>query len=153
MPSSAAEATSWQLRRLLSWRSLAALASDVGDMLGYGQPGQPRLDNQVSPGMRVSLDPDQMFRVLSNLLRNAGQALAVHANLQQRSPCDIAVPQHDVARVAAHQATEIRIGFRLAAQEIKERRAVGAVRRLQILPGYAQLFGRHRPIVGMRMAR
>jgi signal transduction histidine kinase len=56
--------------------SLAALASDVGDMLGYGQPGQPRLDNQVSPGMRVSLDPDQMFRVLSNLLRNAGQALA-----------------------------------------------------------------------------
>ena len=56
--------------------SLAALANDVGDMLGYGQPGQPRLDNRVSTEMRVSLDPDQMFRVLSNLLRNAGQALA-----------------------------------------------------------------------------
>jgi signal transduction histidine kinase len=55
--------------------SLAALANDVGDMLGYGQPGQPRLDNRVSTEMRVSLDPDQMFRVLSNLLRNAGQAL------------------------------------------------------------------------------
>lgn len=64
--------------------ALAALVGDVAETLGLGQPasslaaGGPapvRFDNQVPPALRPDLDPDQMYRVLSNLLRNAAQAL------------------------------------------------------------------------------
>ena len=41
---------------------------------------------------------------------------------------------------------------RLAAQEMKERRAMRPVDSFQILPGARPLFGRRRTIVGMRMA-
>ncbi len=59
--------------------ALAALVLDVADMLSLGQPGQPRIDIIIAPEMKAQLDPDQMFRVLSNLFRNAGQALKAAA--------------------------------------------------------------------------
>ncbi len=55
--------------------ALADLANEVADMLSLGTPPQPHLDNRVDAGLKVSLDPDQMFRVLSNLMRNSVQAL------------------------------------------------------------------------------
>ncbi len=54
---------------------LADLANEVGDILGLGLHGQPKFDNRIDRELKVKLDPDQMFRVLSNLMRNAGQAL------------------------------------------------------------------------------
>ncbi len=59
--------------------AIAALANDVADMLGLGTAARPRFVNQVPPELRVSVDPEQMFRVFSNLLRNAAQALAASA--------------------------------------------------------------------------
>jgi signal transduction histidine kinase len=58
---------------------LAALVDDVGDLLGLGPDSKPALDNRVPPDLLAEIDPDQMFRVLSNLMRNAMQALAKHA--------------------------------------------------------------------------
>ncbi|MGL4438623.1 MAG: sensor histidine kinase, partial [Bosea sp. (in: a-proteobacteria)] len=55
--------------------ALAALVNDVADMLRLGQPGQPGFDNRVASELRGDMDPDQMFRVLSNLMRNSAQAL------------------------------------------------------------------------------
>lgn len=55
--------------------ALAALVNDVAELLSLNQPGQPAFDNQVAPDLRSDLDSDQMFRVISNLMRNAGQAL------------------------------------------------------------------------------
>jgi signal transduction histidine kinase len=56
--------------------ALAALAGDVAESLLLNQQGQPRFENRVAADLRVDVDPDQMFRVLSNLLRNAVQALS-----------------------------------------------------------------------------
>jgi signal transduction histidine kinase len=56
--------------------ALAALAGDVAESLLLNQQGHPRFENRVAADLRVDVDPDQMFRVLSNLLRNAVQALS-----------------------------------------------------------------------------
>lgn len=55
--------------------ALAALVTDVAEVMDLGPDTDPTLDNQVSAELRVLADPDQMFRVLSNLIRNAAQAL------------------------------------------------------------------------------
>jgi signal transduction histidine kinase len=55
--------------------ALAALVNDVAEVMDLGPDTDPALDNQVSAELRVLADPDQMFRVLSNLIRNASQAL------------------------------------------------------------------------------
>lgn len=56
--------------------ALAALVNDVADMMGLGPDTTPAFDNRVSAELRVLVDPEQMFRVLSNLMRNSVQALA-----------------------------------------------------------------------------
>ena len=65
-------------RRLVSLRRLA---EDVGDMLGRREgPEGCRLDGDVAfeidvpSGLEIDADPDQLFRVLLNLVRNATQA-------------------------------------------------------------------------------
>jgi signal transduction histidine kinase len=58
--------------------ALSALVSDVADILALGDTSTPRFINAVPPDLRASIDPDQMFRVLSNLMRNAVQALNEH---------------------------------------------------------------------------
>ncbi len=54
---------------------LADLARDVGDLLGLGPDGPIAWQVAVEPGLMVDADPDQLFRVLMNLGRNARQAL------------------------------------------------------------------------------
>ena len=65
-------------RRLVAVRRLV---EDVGDMLGRREgPDGCRLDGDVgfeidvAPGLEIDADPDQLFRVLLNLTRNATQA-------------------------------------------------------------------------------
>ena len=65
-------------RRLITLRRLV---EDVGDMLGRRETAEGcRLDGEidftieVAPSLEVDADPDQLFRVLLNLVRNATQA-------------------------------------------------------------------------------
>lgn len=59
-------------RRLVD---IARLAADVGDILGLDN--HPTIDFRiiVEPGMEIDADPDQLYRVLMNLCRNAVEAL------------------------------------------------------------------------------
>lgn len=64
--------------------ALAALLNDVADLLGLGQPGQPAFENLIATDVRVNLDADQFFRVISNLFRNAAQALTAAGTADPR---------------------------------------------------------------------
>lgn len=59
-------------RRLVS---LARLAEDTAEVLGLIGHGAIRFDLEVSRDLEIDVDPDQLFRVLTNLMRNAMQAL------------------------------------------------------------------------------
>ncbi|MDQ0316663.1 sensor histidine kinase [Amorphus orientalis] len=59
-------------RRLLRLRRLV---DDVGELVGLGQHPQIAFENGVPDGLEVDADPDQLFRVLINLARNAVQIL------------------------------------------------------------------------------
>ncbi len=54
---------------------LRQLVSEQAEMLGLGDGKQPRFENRVPPELSAPCDPDQMARVLTNLMRNAIQAL------------------------------------------------------------------------------
>ncbi|MEG9861572.1 MAG: HAMP domain-containing sensor histidine kinase [Parvularculales bacterium] len=55
--------------------NLAALISDVSQSVGLEPETDIRWCNDVPPDMIINIDPDQFFRVLLNLGRNAVQAL------------------------------------------------------------------------------
>jgi signal transduction histidine kinase len=59
-------------RRLVA---LDRLVDDVADALGLNGHATIAFENQVPAGLEVDADPDQLFRVLVNLGRNAIQAL------------------------------------------------------------------------------
>jgi len=59
-------------RRLLHLRQLA---DDVGEVLGLAQHREIIFDNLVDSGVEIDADPDQLFRVLVNLARNAVQVM------------------------------------------------------------------------------
>jgi signal transduction histidine kinase len=54
---------------------LAPLLAEVGEGLGLPRPSLIEWTLDVPPGLKVDADRDQLFRVLSNLCRNAVQAL------------------------------------------------------------------------------
>jgi signal transduction histidine kinase len=54
---------------------LAPLVSEVGDSLGLPRPNLIDWKSEISQELEVDADRDQLFRVLSNLCRNAVQAL------------------------------------------------------------------------------
>jgi signal transduction histidine kinase len=54
---------------------LEPLAEEVRETLGLGPEARIRWITAVERGMQVDADPDQLFRVLNNLARNALQAL------------------------------------------------------------------------------
>jgi signal transduction histidine kinase len=54
---------------------LAPLVAEVGDSLGLPQPETIAWMADVDPDLKVDGDRDQLYRVLSNLCRNAVQAL------------------------------------------------------------------------------
>jgi signal transduction histidine kinase len=57
--------------------ALAALVDEVGESVfpDMDDPGPVRFENLVPPGLLAVADPDQTFRILANLVRNARQAL------------------------------------------------------------------------------
>lgn len=59
-------------RRLVRLR---AIADDVGQVLGLVENDDIQWENRIGPDMEVDADPEQIFRVLLNLCRNAMQAL------------------------------------------------------------------------------
>jgi signal transduction histidine kinase len=59
-------------RRLLA---LDKLVEEAADVLGLAGHATIRFENRVPAGLEVDADPDQLFRVLVNLGRNAVQAL------------------------------------------------------------------------------
>lgn len=54
---------------------LRQMTEEVGDLLGLAPDSDIAFINDVDGGMEVDADPDQLFRVLSNLARNAFQAM------------------------------------------------------------------------------
>lgn len=60
------------LRRLVD---LTQICRDVADVLGLDQHASIVFDNRIDPSFEVDADPDQLFRVLLNLCRNAVQAM------------------------------------------------------------------------------
>jgi signal transduction histidine kinase len=54
---------------------LAPLVAEVGESLGLPRPDAIEWHAQVDALLRVDADPDQLFRILSNLCRNAMQVL------------------------------------------------------------------------------
>lgn len=54
-----------------------ALASEVFDMLGVDELGAQGIEavNMVPDGLALEADPDQLFRIIANLVRNSIQAL------------------------------------------------------------------------------
>jgi signal transduction histidine kinase len=59
--------------------ALEALVEDVRENLGLGAESRIRWVSAVERGLAVDADPDQLFRVLLNLARNAVQALESRA--------------------------------------------------------------------------
>lgn len=59
-------------RRLIA---LQRLTADVGDVTGVASHATIEWVNHVPTDLEVDADPDQLFRVLLNLVRNAAQAL------------------------------------------------------------------------------
>ena len=71
-----------------------ALIDDVRDTLGLGPESSVRFVVAVERNLRVDADPDQLFRVILNLARNALQAL------EARAPND---PGRDQLRVTGQR--------------------------------------------------
>ncbi len=63
--------------------ALLMLVNDVGEQLALSPESVPALQVDITPGLRVSADPDHLHRVLTNLLRNARSALE---NLPEGAP-------------------------------------------------------------------
>jgi signal transduction histidine kinase len=59
---------------------LAPLVEEVGDGLGLPREGAIAWHLAFDPMLRVDADPDHLFRILSNLVRNAVQALEQQAD-------------------------------------------------------------------------
>ena len=55
---------------------LRPLVDEVHSLLGLDEASRVEFVNAVEPGFEVDADPEQLFRVLSNLARNAVQAMA-----------------------------------------------------------------------------
>ncbi len=54
---------------------LRALVEEVGESLSLPRPGVIDWRNEVPPALELEADRDQLFRVLSNLARNAAEAI------------------------------------------------------------------------------
>lgn len=54
---------------------LRQLVAEQAEMLGLGDGKQPRFENRIPAELSAPCDPDQMARVLTNLMRNSVQAL------------------------------------------------------------------------------
>nr|WP_238122298.1 MULTISPECIES: HAMP domain-containing sensor histidine kinase [unclassified Xanthobacter] len=84
--------------------AVAPLLEEVRDTLGLGPGSGIAWVAQVEPGLVVDADPDQLFRVILNIGRNAVQAL------ETRAPLDPARDQIRLVARRAGAAVEIEMG-------------------------------------------
>ncbi|MFC3230082.1 nitrogen regulation protein NR(II) [Marinibaculum pumilum] len=61
--------------------ALHGLVEEVAATLDLGADGGPRWRNDVAPDLMVEADPEQLYRVLLNLMRNAVEAMAGQGEL------------------------------------------------------------------------
>ena len=66
--------------------ALRQLVAEQAELLGLSENGSVGFSNEVPAGLVAHCDPDQMARVLSNLMRNAVQALDIGAEANGRAP-------------------------------------------------------------------
>lgn len=66
--------------------ALRQLVAEQAELLGLSENGAVGFANEVPAGLIASVDPDQMARVLSNLMRNAIRALDDDAEENGRAP-------------------------------------------------------------------
>ena len=64
------------------------VVNEVRDSLGLGAGGRIAWIDVVERGLVIDADPDQLFRVVLNLVRNAAQALESHAERGRRDRPD-----------------------------------------------------------------
>lgn len=63
---------------------LGKLVDDVGDVLGLAIHETIAWENRIPPEIRIEADPEQLFRVVLNLCRNAVQVLENEPELAER---------------------------------------------------------------------
>ena len=63
--------------------ALRPLAADVIELLGLDTQSRVEINNQVGEELMIDADPDQLFRVLANLCRNAVHAMTAMPDLRK----------------------------------------------------------------------
>ena len=121
-------------RRLVA---LDRLVDDVADVLGLVGHAMITWENRVPPGLEVDADPEQLFRVLVNLCRNAMQALE-----SSSGPAVVRRLTVSAAREGASVSIKVR-------RHRPRRSGAGTGASLPRLPGH-RATGRHRPWPGDR---
>lgn len=81
---------------------LETLVEDLKDLAGLAPDSGIEIETDISPDTAVDADPDQLSRILVNLVRNAVQALSV-------SPAKVEIPKVSVAATRADRATIITV--------------------------------------------
>ncbi|GGB57055.1 ATPase [Roseibium aquae] len=79
-------------RRLIA---LKRVVDDVADVLGLSEHASITFENQVAGGLEVDADPEQLFRVLVNLCRNAVHALEAERNEALVKRLTISAERHE----------------------------------------------------------
>ncbi|TAJ27730.1 HAMP domain-containing sensor histidine kinase [Bosea sp. (in: a-proteobacteria)] len=82
---------------------LRQLVAEQAELLGLPENRQLRFDNQVPADLIVPCDPDQIARVLTNLMRNASQALV------QAGAADDAQPTLTIAAALVVNGVALRV--------------------------------------------
>ena len=80
---------------------LAPLVEEVGDGLGLPREGTIDWVLKIDPNLRIDADPDHLYRIIGNLVRNAVQALESQAESATHSGPP--VPFTGVITVEAHR--------------------------------------------------
>ena len=84
---------------------LRQLVDEVHGLLGIDPAGGIEFDNAVDPAFEVDADSDQLFRVLTNLCRNAVEAMAADRDSGAGAPAGSFVGAHWEACAAYSSST------------------------------------------------
>lgn len=75
--------------------NLFGAVEDAAASLGLGEAKNVQFTNQIDKNLTITADPDKLFRILMNLLRNAQQALAVYQNPTREAVIKVYTHQSD----------------------------------------------------------
>ena len=67
----------------------------MADLLGLGQDAGIEWNNKIDPAMEINADPEQMFRILMNLCRNAKQAMQDQPDTSRRNILSVSAEKDD----------------------------------------------------------